>query len=80
MRAGKAIVATNVGGNGESIRDGYEGYLVPAGNKNALAEALDKLIQDKEKRIWLGEMARKRFVELFTEEAMMKNLVKALRS
>lgn len=80
MRAGKAIVATNVGGNGESIRDGYEGFLVPAGDSNALAEALGKQIQNEELRFKFGNMARSRFVRLFTEEAMMRNLVRVLKS
>lgn len=80
MRAGKAIVATDVGGNSESIRNGYEGYLVPAGNKYALADALAKQISDKDLRLQFGCMARKRFIDLFTEEAMMNNLVRAIKS
>lgn len=80
MRAGKAIIATNVGGNGESIRDGYEGYLVPAGDAPALADALGKQIKNGDLRLQFGNMARKRFVNLFTEEAMMKSLVKVLKS
>ena len=79
MRAGKAIVATDVGGNSESIRDGYEGILVRAGDKVSLADALGMQILDKELRVRLGKMARERFVEKFTEEAMMKNLVKVLK-
>lgn len=80
MRSGKAIVATNVGGNGESISDGYEGYLVPAGDVKSLAVALEKLIKSEELRMRFGNMARKRFVHQFTEEAMMKNLVRVLKS
>ena len=80
MRAGKAIVATNVGGNGESIRDSYEGYLVPAGDTDALADALEKQIKNGDLRLRFGDMARKRFVNLFTEEVMMKSLVKVLKS
>lgn len=79
MRAGKAIVATNVGGNGESIRDGFEGRLVPAGEVSPLADALEQLINDGELRHQLSALARKRFEKEFTEEAMMKNLVKALK-
>lgn len=80
MRAGKAIVATDVGGNGESIKDGMEGYLVPAGDVDALANALGKQIADKNVRLQFGNLARKKFVEMFTEEAMMRNLVKVLKS
>lgn len=80
MRAGKAIVATDIGGNKESIRDGYEGILVQAGDKDSLADALEMQILDKGVRIRLGTMARRRFVEMFTEQAMMKNLVKVLKN
>lgn len=80
MRAGKAIVATMVGGNGESIKDGVEGILIPSKDVKALANALEKMLTDEEARKQFGIKARKRFVEEFTEEAMMKNLVKALRS
>ena len=80
MRAGKAIVATNVGGNGESIEDGTDGLLVPAGDANALAAALDCLIANGHLRKQLGTCARKKFVERFTEEAMMKNIVTVLKS
>lgn len=80
MRAGKAIVATDVGGNGESIRNGCEGYLVPAGDKYALADALAKQISDRDLRVQFGCMARNRFIDLFTEEAMMNNLVRAIKN
>lgn len=79
MRAGKAIVATNVGGNGESIRDGVDGLLVPAGDTDALASALEKLLSDNALRCELGSNAKNRFEALFTEEAMMRNLVRVLK-
>jgi len=80
MRAGNAIIATNVGGNSESIRDGIDGLLVPPKNKLALAEALSKLINSSSLRSQLGTSAQKRYKELFTEEIMKKNLVAALKS
>lgn len=79
MRAGKAIVASNVGGNPESIRAGIDGLLVPAKDPVALADALERMITDKDLRERCSESARKRFEESFTEEAMMKNIVKVLR-
>ena len=80
MRAGKAIVATTVGGNGESIEHGKEGILVPPKDPKALAAGLERLLKDKDLRTQYGASAEKRFKEEFTEEAMMRNLVKVLKS
>lgn len=80
MRAGKPIVATEVGGNGESIENNHSGLLVPSKDEKALADALYKLITDEELRKALGKNARKRFLKLFTEEVMQHNLIKALKS
>jgi glycosyltransferase involved in cell wall biosynthesis len=41
--SGLPIVATNVGGNSEIVRDDVSGYLVPPSNPTALAEALQKM-------------------------------------
>lgn len=80
MRAGKAIVATRVGGNGESIEDGVSGLLVGAGKSEELTEALQRLITDSTLRETLGNNARQRFLKDFTENAMKLNLVGTLRS
>lgn len=80
MRAGKAIVATNVGGNGESIDNMVHGLLIEAENAMELAAALKKLITDKDMRQKLSHAARERFEHEFTEEAMKKNIIKVLKS
>ena len=80
MRAGKAIVATEVGGNGESIRNEKEGLLVKAGDTESLYCALKSLICDEALRVKLSVAAQKRFKERFTERAMLENLAVVLRS
>jgi len=40
------IVATDVGGNGEVVKDGASGYLVPPGRPNLLAERIVDLMSD----------------------------------
>ena len=80
MRAGKAIVATTVGGNGESITDGIDGLLVPPADSVALADALRKLLSDRSLRERLGQNARNRFEKEFTETAMMMGLVNVFKS
>ena len=80
MRAGLAIVATEVGGNGESVRNRQEALLVPPANARALGEALKTLLSDAELRRTLAQAARKRFEAVFTEEMMLKNLTGALKN
>lgn len=79
MRAGKAIVATDVGGNGESVRDMKEGLLIPSADSEALANAMETMICDRKLRETLAHEARKRFELEFTEEAMMRNIIKVLK-
>lgn len=79
MRAGKAIIATNVGGNGESVRNMKEGLLIPSADSKALANAMETMICDRKLRERLAHEARKRFEAEFTEEAMMHNIIKVLK-
>jgi glycosyltransferase involved in cell wall biosynthesis len=71
MRAGKAIVATEVGGNPESISAGVDGLLVPPADVEALAHALRRLIASDELRIRLGTAARAALRERFTVDIML---------
>lgn len=74
MRAGLPIVATDVGGNGESVRNDAEALLVPARDANALAKAIRQMVDDPELRKRLGSAARRRFETKFTEDIMKRNL------
>jgi glycosyltransferase involved in cell wall biosynthesis len=58
MCVGKPIVASNVGGIPEMIRDGVTGYLVPPGEPKALADALAALAESPQLRAELGQRAR----------------------
>jgi len=70
MIVGKAIVASNVGGIPEMLRDGDSGLLVPAGDPLALAHALRRLIEDPAQRERLGAAARRRAEAEFHVEVM----------
>jgi len=62
MAQGRLLVASDVGGHKELIRHGETGWLFPAGRADALAQAIDQLLQQRER--W-PEMraAGRRFVE-----------------
>jgi glycosyltransferase involved in cell wall biosynthesis len=55
---GLPIVATDVGGNGEIVRDGDTGRLVPASDPRALAEAMLALLREPRQASALGRAAR----------------------
>lgn len=66
MMRGKPVVAADIGGLGEVV-DGA-GLKFPAGDASALAERLRRLIQDKTLADRLGEVGRKRALDLFDLE------------
>jgi glycogen(starch) synthase len=62
MAQGQLLVASDVGGHRELIRDGETGMLFPAGNAVALAEAILRLLDQRERWPALRAQGR-RFVE-----------------
>jgi len=65
MAMGIPVVATNVVGNSEAVVDNVNGYLVPAKNPSALAEAIAGLIQNPETRMRMGAAGKKRVERVF---------------
>jgi len=59
-------VATLVGGIPEVIEDGQTGRLVPFGDADALAAAVEDLIQNPARRLALGQAAQRRARNLFS--------------
>lgn len=72
MRAEKAIVATDVGGNTESVRHNKEGLIVKSKSSEELEQSIGELIENKELAKKLATAGRKRFLECFTEDVMIK--------
>jgi glycosyltransferase involved in cell wall biosynthesis len=58
MAMAKPLVASNVGGHRELIRDGQTGLLFEPGSSQALAEALERLLDNPELRKTLGWQGR----------------------
>jgi glycosyltransferase involved in cell wall biosynthesis len=80
MAAGLPVVASDVGGLREQVVDGETGYLVPAGDPQALADALARLLDDPGLRRRLGDAGRARAEELFDLPAFREAHLRLYRS
>lgn len=69
MACGKPVVVTDVGGLKELIyQSGTDGGLKVKPTAPALSDALETLVADPERRQVLGERARKRALQYYTQE------------
>jgi glycosyltransferase involved in cell wall biosynthesis len=71
MARGLPVVATDVGGVREAVRDGATGRLVPPGDPAALAAALGEILADSDERRRLGEAGCDLVARDFTVERML---------
>ena len=78
--AGRTIIATDVAGCRDVVRDGMEGLLVPRDDVDAAAGAIIRLAGDSALRQRMGAAARARFMERFTEAAVMRTISDLYRS
>ncbi len=62
----KPVVATRMGGIPEVVEDGVNGYLVEAGDVEALTDRVSRLIADSALRSRMGEAGRARVEQDFT--------------
>jgi len=67
MASAKPLVATNIPGCREAVVDGVTGILVPPRDAQALAAALERLINDPILRERMGAAGRKRVEENFSD-------------
>lgn len=79
MIAGIPAVGTDSGGVSEVIQHGENGFLVPVGDSDALAERIEELLADEEKRKAFGAHAKKHAESMFLADKMTKRIEKLYR-
>jgi glycosyltransferase involved in cell wall biosynthesis len=75
------VIATPVGGIPEVLTDGVEGRLVPPGDVDALAAALDHVLSDAQERRRMGMAGRARAENVFASARvvpLVENLYRQL--
>ena len=73
MSLGKAIVASDVLGNKDCVKDGYNGYLLPL-KEEVFVEKMNDLIENDEKRKGMEKNSR----SYFESDFFIDNRIKAL--
>jgi glycosyltransferase involved in cell wall biosynthesis len=74
MASGCVVVASDVGGAAEAIRDGIDGCLVPPRSVEALVASMTRLTRDPQSLERMGESARLRIRAQFTTERMVDRI------
>lgn len=75
MLAGRAVVASDVGGLRDVVTHGVTGFTVPPGDARALAATLDNLLDEPEQLRRLGETGR-RHARQFEAAAVAPRIVR----
>lgn len=73
MALSKPVIATNGGGTMEIIEDGKTGFLVNVSDEKELAEKINLLLNDPGLRYRMGNNGKKRILQKFSIEQMLKN-------
>ncbi|WP_299958627.1 glycosyltransferase family 4 protein [uncultured Modestobacter sp.] len=80
MMRGTAVVATDLGGPGEVVRDGSTGLLVRPGSVESLAAALGALLADRPRCEELGRRGRETAQTSYAEDVTVARLEQLYRS
>jgi glycosyltransferase involved in cell wall biosynthesis len=80
MAVGLPVIVTSVAGCvADLVQDGWNGFVVPSGDRSQLTAAMDRLAGDSELRMKMGSRGRER-VEAYSPAAWADGLVKAVES
>jgi glycosyltransferase involved in cell wall biosynthesis len=74
MAAGKAVVATRVGGVGDVVEHERTGLLVPPGNADALADEIVRLAADPGERSRMGAAGRDAVLGRFSSRRLVDDI------
>ena len=72
--AGKAVVATDVGGVRHVVEDGVTGWLVPSGDGPAVAAAIRAALADRRRLAAFGQAGRAAVRERFGKDRLLRDI------
>jgi len=75
MAAGLPVVGSRVGGIVDQVVDGEKGILVPPGDEDALARAMDRVAGNRAAARLMGEKGRSRIKKYFTRDHTVEKYI-----
>lgn len=79
LAAGRAVVATRVGGVPDVVDEGETGFLVRPGDTHAIAERLELLARQPERRAEMGRTGRERVLRRYAVERLVDDVDRLYR-
>ena len=74
MASKKTVVATNVGGVGDLITDGYNGFLFNLKEKKKIVKKINYLIKNKKLRKTIGENSFNSIKKKYSYKLLVNNI------
>ncbi|MEW6410247.1 MAG: glycosyltransferase family 4 protein [Nitrospirota bacterium] len=74
MAAGKPVIATEVGGVPDLIKNNRTGIIIPPCDSRAIADAIVRLLKDKELREFLGNNAQREVYPKYSVDNLVANI------
>jgi glycosyltransferase involved in cell wall biosynthesis len=71
MRAGLPVIASDVGGVKELVKDGETGFLIPRGDLHTMIDRIGRVVEEPVLRITMGKKNRRYFLEHFTYDRLL---------
>ncbi len=75
MMRGTAVIANAIGGLAEIVQNNDTGLLVPPGDSQALADALLKILQNKELAEQMGQRGRQLAIDQYCQDKYVENFL-----
>lgn len=79
MAAGLPIITTDQGAICETVVDGENGFIVPTGDAEAIAEKIILLLRDKPTRLQMAKASRERFFSHYTLERWEEDMAQVFQ-
>ena len=79
MRAGLPVIASDVGGVSEAVKNGETGYIVPRMGRDILSARIESLLAGPEERMRMGLAGRQSFEKNFLFERMAQKTLEVYK-